>query len=225
MLPPLPSRSRRRWAAGLAAGLLVLMAGAASALRLSPVGLSRDARGTLWADLALEEPLDDRVRGSLSRGMPATLELHAELWRRRGGWFDRLERAFDAEIRLRYDVWRDAWRLERAGVPPVTVSSLDSLESALRRPIALPVGSLDRIAEGARCYVVITATLRPLDVEDAAQVEGWISGEVQQPGGGLGVITALPRSVFDAVRNFAGFGDVRARVRSGEFTVETLTPR
>ncbi len=223
MPPMLPTRLLR---IGFLVSVLALVAGSAVALRLSPVSLSEDARGSLWADLSIEDPLDARVRSSLSRGMPATLELHAELWRRRGGWFDRLERAFDAEVRLSYDVWRDAWRLERAGVAPVIAGSLDSLEAALTRPIALPVGALDRISEDARCYVVITVTLRPLDVEDAAQVEGWISGEVKQPGsGGLGVITALPRSVFDAVRNFAGFGDVRARMRSDEFTPRGLRAR
>lgn len=210
----------------LAACALALAASAAWGLTLTRVTLSRDGRGTLWADLALVDPLDARVESSLSRGMPATLELHAELWRRRGGWFDRLERAFDAELRLRYDAWSDTWRLERAGVAPIVVGSLDSLESALVRPIALPVGSLERLPAGSRCYVVVSATLRPLDVEDAEQVEGWISGEVRNRGsGGLGVITALPRSVFDAVRNFAGFGDVRARARSEEFTLEGLEGR
>ena len=222
----LPSRSQRLRRIAIASAALLLAAQAALALRLSPVQLSRDARGRLWADFALVDPLDARVRSSLSRGMPATLELHAEMWRRRGGWFDRLEAAFDAEIRLRYDVWRDAWLLERTGVPPVTVGSLDSLEAALARPIAIPIGSLEGPPDGARRYVVITATLRPLDVEDAAQVEGWISGEVKQPGGGgIGVITALPRSLFDAVRNFAGFGDVRARSRSEEFTEDGLSRR
>ena len=38
------------------------------------------------------------------------------------------------------------------------------------------------------------------------------------------VITALPRSVFDAVRNFAGFGDQRARAISEDFAAESLTP-
>jgi len=203
-----------------------MAASTAWSMTLSSITLSRDSRGTLWADFALEDPLDARVQRSLSRGMPATLELHAELWRRRGGWFDRLERAFDAEVRLRYDVWSDTWRLERAGVVPVVVGTLDSLEAALVRPIALPVGSLERLPTNARCFVVVTATLRPLDVEDAEQVEGWISGEVRNPGsGGLGVITALPRSVFDAVRNFAGFGDIRARTRSEEFTVDGVGGR
>ena len=48
-------------------------------------------------------------------------------------------------------------------------------------------------------YVVVSATLKPLSVEDAAEVEGWLSGEVE---GGreapFGLLTGLPHSLFDA---------------------------
>ena len=64
----------------------------------------------------------------------------------------------------------------------------------------------------------MTATLRPLTVEDAQEVEGWLSGEVEQNShSGFGVVTSLPRSIFDAVRNFAGFGDEKARALSDDF--------
>jgi hypothetical protein len=71
--------------------------------------------------------------------------------------------------------------------------------------------------------VVLSATVKPLSVEDVAEVEGWLSGEVRdQRGSGLGAITALPRSLFDAARNFAGLGDTRARAVSIEFTPGSL---
>jgi hypothetical protein len=38
------------------------------------------------------------------------------------------------------------------------------------------------------------------------------------------VITELPRSLFDAVRNFAGFGDQRARVVAPMFSMRDLFP-
>jgi hypothetical protein len=73
--------------------------------------------------------------------------------------------------------------------------------------------------------VVVYATLKPLSVEDVAEVEGWLSGEVKtRSGAGLGVIAELPRSLFDAVRNFAGFGDRRARAVSEEFGLQDLFP-
>jgi hypothetical protein len=56
-------------------------------------------------------------------------------------------------------------------------------------------------------------------------MEGWLSGEVEQKrGAGFGIITELPRSVFDAVRNFVGFGDQKARAISSDFELRTLFP-
>jgi len=49
-------------------------------------------------------------------------------------------------------------------------------------------------------------------------VEGWLSGEVEEKRhSGFGVVTALPRAVFDAVRNFAGFGDEKTRALTDDF--------
>jgi hypothetical protein len=90
--------------------------------------------------------------------------------------------------------------------------------------MALPVGKLPGLQAGPRYYVVVSATIRPLTVEDFQEVEGWLGGEVEeQRHSGFGVVTALPRSVFDAVRNFAGFGDQKARAITPDFTLESLT--
>ena len=105
------------------------------------------------------------------------------------------------------------------------MASLDSVEIALSRPIALRVGRVGDLDPGARYYVVVTATLKPLSVEDVEEIEGWLSGEVKTTGGkGFGVITELPRSVFDAVRNFVGFGDQKARAMSPDFELRALFP-
>lgn len=226
MPPKLPLRPRSHNA--LACALLALACGVlpAWAFDFSAVSATRDDSGQLWVLLQLDDPLEERVEQSLARGMPATLELHAELWRRRTGWFDRLEKSFDASIRLRYDVWDKSYRLERAGAPPFVTHSLDSLELALSRPIALPVARLDRLPQRARCYCVISAALKPLNVADAEEIEGWISGEARSQGrAGVGILTQLPSSVFDAVRNFAGFGDLRTRAITPEFTPATLAKR
>ncbi|MEO5987732.1 MAG: DUF4390 domain-containing protein [Candidatus Eisenbacteria bacterium] len=211
-----------------ACALLALVCGVLPALAFdfSAVSATRDETSQLWVQLQLDDPIEQRVEQSLARGMPATLELHAELWRRRTGWFDRMERSFDASIRLRYDVWDRSYRLERAGARPFVTHSLDSLELALSRPIDLPVGALQRLPQRARCYCVVSAALKPLNVADAEEVEGWISGEARSQGSaGVGILTRLPSSVFDAVRNFAGFGDLRTRAITPEFTPATLARR
>jgi hypothetical protein len=178
----------------------------------------RERDGYVWVDVRLGDLFAPRVEGSLARGMPATLILHAELWRRRTGWFDRLESVFDAELRLRYDFRAAAYRLERAGARPLVIPGLDSVRAALSRPFPLPVGRVGPLLAGQRYYVLVSATLKPLSVEDAAEVEGWLSGEVE---GGrevpFGLLTGLPLSLFDAARNFAGFGDEHARAITDDF--------
>src|SRR6185295_17435782 len=171
----------------------------------------------------MDELFPGRVRESLARGMPATLTIHSELWRSRSGWFDRLEDAHDATVRIRYEVWNHSYRLERAGERPMSFSTLDSVEIALSEPAAVRVGRVGDLKPLSLYYVVLSATLKPLSVEDVEEVEGWLTGEVQDKRhAGFGVITELPRSLFDAVRNFAGFGDHRARVVSAPFMLADL---
>jgi len=219
-----PRRARARTRALVPALLALLATGTAFALEVDVLA-TREQAGYVWTDVRLADLFAPRVAESLSRGMPATLRLHTELWRRRHGWFGRLESSFDAEVRIRYDVWSRAYQLERRGAPTSGLASLDSVEIALSRPIALRVGRVGDLDPGARYYVIVTATLKPLSVEDVEEIEGWLSGEVKTTGGkGFGVITELPRSVFDAVRNFVGFGDQKARAMSPDFELRALFP-
>lgn len=225
MLPRLPRHDRpTRIARAIAGALLVgLLATPAAAFEIASLSVARGESAQLWITTRLATPLEPRVQRSLERGMPATLVLHAELWRHRTGWFDRMERSADAVVRLRHDVWRKEWRLERSGAAPLVMRGVDSLSLALSRPLAMELPGLDRVPADANCYVVLTALVKPLSVEDVAEVEGWVSGEVRdQRRAGFGIITQLPRSVFDAVRNFTGFGDSRDTATSADFTPETL---
>ena len=175
----------------------------------------RERAGRVWADVQLTSVISPRVEQSLGRGMPARLQLHVELWRRRRLWFDRMEGDFDVSVRIRYEVWSRTYRLEWKGVAPVTLGTIDSVQTFLTQPLALPVGRSEKLQSGSRYYLAVVATLEPLTVEDIEEGEGWLSGEVKAQGGsGIGVVTALPRSLFDAARNFSGLGDERARAIS-----------
>jgi hypothetical protein len=202
--------------------LLLALAPAARAIEITAQP-PRERSGYLWVDVRLGDLFEPRVAGSLARGMPATLTLHAELWRRRAGWFDDLESVFDVDLRLRYDFHTSAYHLERTGAQPLVVPGLDSVRAVLLRPLPLPVGRVGPLLADWRYYVVVSATLKPLSVEDAAEVEGWLSGEV---GGGrrapFGLLTGLPRSLFDTARNFAGFGDEHARAITNDFELQDL---
>ena len=205
--------------------LLGVLATPAHAFKLTSIRPARDAGNQLWVEIRLEDPIEPRVAASLGRGMPATLNLHAELWRRRDGWFDRMEREGDATFRMHYDVWSDTWRLSRPGSPVIRLGSLDSLEITLARTLAFNVTSLSRASQDASHYVVVTASLRPLNIEDVEEVELWLSGEVKEKKARpLGLLTRLPISLFDAARNLAGFGDEHSRMISADFTPRLLPP-
>src|SRR5439155_9122528 len=122
-------------------GAAVFAAGSARALD-AQVSPPRAREGRVWADVRLGGVISSRIGESLSRGMPATLELHAELWRRRSAWFDRLESSFDAALKIRFEVWSRTYRIERQGVPAVSFDSLDAVRSFLPRPLPLPVGRI-----------------------------------------------------------------------------------
>lgn len=221
-LPGLCSRRVLTHAVAFACAL-ALHAAAARAFTLTSVRPARDESGQLWVELRLEDPIEPRVAQSLARGMPATLTLHAELWRKRSGWFDRMERTVETKFRLRYEDWDESWRLEHANQRALIVPSLDSLRGTLERTLAMPVGSLERLPQESDCYVVLVASLRPINLEDVEEVEGWLSGEVREKRGSpFGFLTGIPRSLFDAARNFAGFGDERTRIISDQFTPKRL---
>lgn len=228
---PLPTPTRRPgpgapavMLVSLVAGLLGV-AGTARALELS-TGMPREREGLLIVDARLSDVFAPRVAESLARGMPATVQVHAELWRRRRAWFDRLESSIDASVRIRYDVWTDSYLLERFGADPIVVTSIDSVAAVLSRPWVLTVGRVGQLSATGRYYIALSATLRPLTVEDLTEVEGWLSGEVKDKRrAGFGVITEIPLALFDAVRNVAGFGDERARAVSVDFRLRDLFPR
>ncbi len=227
MLPALPARTnvsaprppRAAWLASVVLALAVLTPASARALDLA-LGEPYARAGHVVVDARLSELFEDRVAQSLERGVPATIQVHAELWRRRGLWFDALESEFDATVRVRYGAWDERYVVERRGATPIRFATLDSVAVYLARPWSLPVGRLAALHPSARHYVAVTVTLKPLSAEDAREVEGWISGDGSADGDG---VTSLPRGLFDAVRNVSGFGDRRARATSVDFTPSALT--
>jgi hypothetical protein len=225
--PPLPKRpgvprTRRRWRAfaSAALGLALAVTGVAWAFEVHLSG-PRVRGSYVIVEARLVDLFDDHVRSSLERGMPATLELHTELWRRRGLWFDKLEQSFDASVRVQYDVWDGVFDVQRPGAPVEEIATVDSVGLFLTRAWGVPIARPGGLRFGTQYYGVVTATLRPVSAEDVSEVEGWLAGRGRL--GGLGVLTELPRTVFDAVRNVAGFGDRRARGITDPFIPDTLS--
>jgi hypothetical protein len=225
-VPHAPAHLAR--SAPLLAGLLValaLTAAPARALDLE-IAVPHVRADRVWIDVRVGDLFAPRVQESLGRGMPATLQISAEVWRHRTGWFDRMTGSFATGIKIQYDVWTRTYRLEGQPIPDLAVSTIDSVRLVLSRPMELPLIRRDRLGESGRFYVVVSATLKPLSVEDVEEGEGWLSGEVvEKKHAGWGVFTAVPRSVFDAVRNFAGLGDQQVRSITDDFEPQDLVTR
>jgi hypothetical protein len=212
------------WAVLCCAALLAA-ASPARAIDVEP-GSIHLHQGRVEVAVSVSDLFPPRVEESLDRGMPATLQVTAELWRHRTGWFDRLSGSFTGSVRVRYDVWSRVYLIEGSGLRPRAVATLDSVRLALAAPFELPLAARAKLPDSGRYYVVVSATLKPLSVEDVEEGEGWLSGEVEDKRrSGIGVLTAIPRSVFDAVRNFAGLGDQRARAITDDFGLDELGER
>ncbi len=227
MAPSLPSgpegfRVRALVRAAGSAFLLLALAGVAEAFEVSLQRVYAEA-GVLRTDLRLRDVFDERIEASLARGMPATLLIHAELWRSRTAWFDRLVSNADVSIKVRFEALRGRYRIQRSGLPDLGFDSMDSVRTMLSRAIPMPVGRMEVVKLSARHYMMISVTLQPMTVEDLREGEEWLSGEVEAGrDAGFGILASLPRSVFDALRDYAGLGDRRARVVSPDFVPESL---
>lgn len=204
---------------------LMLWVGMAHAIDIDP-GAIDVRQGRVEVAVHVSDLFPPRVEESLVRGMPATLLISAELWRHRTGWFDRLSGSFTGSVRIRYDVWSKSYLIDGVGMRARSVTTLDSVRTTLAPPFLLPLALRSKLQDKGRYYVVVSATLKPLSVEDVEEGEGWLSGEVaDKRHSGIGVLTAVPRSVFDAVRNFAGLGDQRARAITDDFMLDEIAGR
>ncbi len=188
----------------------------------------RDARVLLHEDnvtvaLRTTGVLSSRVRGSLERGMPATVVLAVELWRVRPGWFDQRTHLQRTEIRILRDAWSDEYLLQRDDGPRVTLPDVDEVELELARPTRVRLVPLATMEPAVGHYVIARVEVKPLSVEDIEEVEGWLSGEAKRAGKpGPGSIARLPSYMMGVLANLSGLGDEVARFRGGTFTREDL---
>lgn len=167
--------------------------------------------------------LSERVRDSLERGMPATVDLTVDVWRVRPGWFDKLVRSERAELGVARNAWSDEYQMRRQSGPVLTLLDLDEVEREMARPTrvrVLPVAGLD---PEAKYYAIVRVVVKPLTVEDIEEVERWLSGEAKRAGKpGPGSIARLPSYMIGVLANLAGLGDETVTQRTGTFTRRDL---
>jgi hypothetical protein len=205
-----------RWV--LLAGL-VLGARAATAAELVIEELGITSQGFLFATYSLETPFAGKALDALRSGLPTTLTFTIEIWRARTGWWDALEAVRETRLRVLRDPLNDQY----LAVSPEEVrrfSALDSLTNAMcqRRVAYLPVLAAERTY-----YVVVTANLAPLSVEDLRELEKWLQGTIRAGDeNSPNRVVGLSGTAVGMLLELTGFGDVTVRVRSENFAPVAL---
>lgn len=173
---------------------------------------------SIWIRIDWPDPLPAFVQERLEHGIPATIGVRVELWRIRTAWFDSHIATADAELKIVRDPWRGSFLLVD-GDSTRAVNGLHSLIDNLSQwTLQLPIergwnGTDSEFRVEAVCYV------QPLTVDDAAEVENWLRGEIRGFGAG---ILGLPRGLFGIIRDLSGLGERRSRSTSRRFRLSVL---
>jgi len=203
----------------LAVMLLCVTPTLAARLVIEPVAST--SQGFPVVEFELLEPFEGIYEEAMNSGLPTTLTYTIEVWRQRGGWWDKLEETYEREFRLFRDLLNDAYVVV---TPSETrrYSTLDSLASSVATfqrgsrngplYLARELFTLER-----QYYVVIIATLAPLTVEDLNELDAWVRGSLRGGREDSGGISGLSRTMGGILMSMTGFGDQRVKTRTGSF--------
>jgi hypothetical protein len=212
-------------ALGAAIALALCAAGMpreANALELTNVGVG-ERQGYVAVSFRMEKVLSNRIKGTLERGMPATVIVSLDVWRHRGGWFDELVENRAIMMRFYRDAWSDEYRLARHLEPEIELPDIGSVERELTRPMRIGVTRVANLSPDERYYAIVHVTLKPLTVQELEEVEKWLSGEARRAGRpGPASIAKLPRYLVGVLANLSGLGDESTSLRTETFTLAGL---
>jgi len=212
-------RCRARWAWGLAAAVGLVAGAEAAELRLDRVAAT--SQGYVYVEFEFEAPFEGMYHDALSSGLPTTLNYTIEVWQQRSGWWDKLEATYERRFRILRDLLNDLYYV----VTPeeaLRFTHEDSLTAYVSRVARGPSSNeppyfgRQLFQDGRTYYVVVTATLAPLTVEDLNQLDAWLRGTIRGRSDGGG-ISALTQTLGGMVVGMTGFGDKRVKARSPGF--------
>jgi hypothetical protein len=219
MSPPDPPKS---WKPTLqrilfACALLLASAPAAFALEIEDTAV-RISGDYLVVYVSVESLFSEEVAERLEKGMPATLEITADLWRDRSNWFDHMVATRTAIYRMRYDVWSDHYEIQRDESDVHTLSTIDTLTMLLERPQRVTVTEAARLNPEHRYYVALNVYLKPLTLEDVEDVEKYL-GRTTRETPSLGSVAKLPTALVSLMMAVSGFEDEAASAKTRLFRV------
>jgi hypothetical protein len=207
-------------------GIVLLHVAPSFAARLEIQPVASTSQGFPFVEFELLEPFEGVYADAMQSGLPTTLTFTIELWRQRGGWWDKLENAYEREFRLFRDLLSDQYVVL---TPNETrrFSTLDSLSTSVCRfrrgvdngPLYL---ERERIVANSRYYVVVVATLAPLTVEDLKELDAWVRSSLRGGPDDSGGISGLSRTMGGMLMSMTGFGDQRVKGRTTYFRLQDI---
>ena len=216
---------QRRWFWKILLVLLITLPtwGAAAELRLERIAST--SQGFLFVELEFVDAFEGLYLEAIQSGLPSTLHYTIEIWRQRSGWWDRLERTQERQFRIFRDVLGGSYWLVTEEEQQ-TFPTFEALVRAVTRfrqssqtaAMPLPFPSADLPAH-KEYYLVITASLTPISVEDLNELDEWLKGTIRGRGSDTdsGIISGLSRTMGGLLLSLTGFGDRTVRVRSPRF--------
>jgi hypothetical protein len=173
---------------------------------------------SIWVIVDWDQPLPAFVQERLVRGIPATVGIRCELWRRRSIWIHQHLASEGEEMKVIRDPWGEAYSVLREN-SVVGVDSMSALQEDLSHyRIRLPVQP-EWCDDHSSYQIVATTFVRPLTAKDVGEVEDWLRGELR--GFGAGVL-GLPRGLFGIVRDLSGLGERTSKGSSERFQLSRL---
>lgn len=221
-------RRRGRGQVRAACMLVALTAAAADATELRFERVAATSQGFVYVEFDFVAPFEGTYDEALRSGLPTTLSYTIQVWQRRSGWWDKLESTNDLLFRIFRDPLNDLYHVftpEREDFRFTHLDSLTSFVSHIARDAphnSPPYFDRRLFRTGKTYYIVVTATLSPLTIEDLNELDTWLRGTLSPRGEGTGGITGFTRTMGGILMSMTGFGDKQVKARSRPFAIETL---
>jgi hypothetical protein len=207
--------SRAAWLSALGVSMIWTAAARAElGVRVDPPAVA-PATSTLVATFRVTGVVDE-ADSTVGEGIPATLVLAVDLWRDRSGWWDALVHTEVYTYRFRRDVWWGTYEVVKPDGTLILLPDRTELRVYLERVYEVPLGPASAFDADKGYYLSVKATLKPLDADDLAKVDAWVSGDVTKGRGGGGLL-GVPRAVANIAVDLSGLGDRSAEGRSERF--------
>jgi hypothetical protein len=177
------------------------------------------SQGYVYVESRVAEPFQDKALEAIRSGLPSTITYTIEVWRKRAGWWDRLEDAREIRVRVLRDLLAEQYVLaSREDVRRFpTLDSLAAVACGRRRDYLRPQES------NRPYYVIVSFTVAPLSVEDLRELEEWLQGTLRGGDGeGRGGVIGVSGTLVGLLMSATGFGDVTVRGRTATFVPEQV---